>query len=264
MAIITDNYNLILPEAADQVDIDDLNANFKVIDEKLYGKASSGGWTPNMYLGTDADGNMVAREGVVGIMGEFTGKCLYNGVELPAAPEEWDRVTYPYGYIIYYPDLVAHWFIVADTRAVASSTDINIGNKEAENEIRSFMWRWNPEVDSGWFADPDGEYVGPYSGWLIGAHVWSNVDILSEDGTTVEFRGSIPVPIYSGITTGDTEGSNENATVKFVRSGSTITVTITPESGETLTDVITLDENDYPLKIEFSEGTEHTLSWEGF
>lgn len=48
-----------------------------------------------------------------------------------------------------------------------------------------------------------------------------------------------------------------------VKDGSTITMTVELENGQTTTSVMTIDANDLPKKI-VTDGVEMTMSWEGF
>lgn len=55
----------------------------------------------------------------------------------------------------------------------------------------------------------------------------------------------------------------QGTSVSVVKSGTTVTVTLTLEGGITSTSVITVDDNDYPVSI-VTDGVACAVTWEGF
>lgn len=82
-------------------------------------------------------------------------------------------------------------------------------------------------------------------------------------GTTVEeVLAELPISVSEDGYT-DISGLRQATAVSAVRSDNTITITSTLEGGATSTSVITLDEDEYPIRI-VTEGVECAVSWEGF
>jgi hypothetical protein len=107
---------------------------------------------------------------------------LYNGVRLPALPE-WDRSVYPYAMIEKYTVFMSSAYIL---RVFAEYDDSG-----AEISYSNAMWSQADLVNSAW-----GEWTAHDGGTKKrSAIIWSNFDILNEDGT-VYMPKSEPVPVY--------------------------------------------------------------------
>lgn len=149
-------------------------------DYKILGSVADSGWTPNMYLGTDEDGNVVVKE----------------------APETGGATD----------DQVA--------AAVAAYLEEN-------------------PVEAGATAEQ-------------AAQIQQNTDDIAALPVTVTEDG------YTEIS-----GLRQPVDISFVQEDTTVTVTTTLQGDETHTDVITLNDNGYPVSI-VSDGVECAVSWEGF
>lgn len=115
---------------------------------------------------------------------------LYNGVQLPALPE-WDRETYPYIFMdkrkplysdaTYYLTMVASPF-TKTTKDGAVVINYTLPRLGCYYKLSEGVWSAVSEYTNG------GTITNPTS-------VWSNHDILDENGT-VYLAASEPIPVY--------------------------------------------------------------------
>jgi len=97
------------------------------------------------------------------------------------------------------------------------------------------------------------------SGWLPNMYLGTD-----DEGNVVAMDAVLPDVVTvadDGYT--DLAGLRQATGIKLEREGQTVTVTTTVQGGLSHTDVVTLDDNDYPVKV-ISDGVECTVSWEGF
>lgn len=109
-------------------------------------------------------------------------------------------------------------------------------------------------ADSGWTPNM---YLGTDENGNVVA-----VEIPDGAGLTEEQAAKLDtITLSDGYT--DISGLRQATDITAVRDGQTITITTTVQGDVTHTDVVTLDDNDYPIKV-VSDGVECTVSWEGF
>ena len=123
---------------------------------------------------------------------------LYNGVELPPLPD-WDKEKYPYAYIgrtrisdtisgsyyLYFTDIP---FTFSDPKVIATGITIT-----------SFILP--PSREGTWSPSSTDKYSEEMSAHRSPS-VWSNYDIISDDGS-VYLAASEPVPVYATEVTTD-------------------------------------------------------------
>lgn len=113
---------------------------------------------------------------------------LYNGVRLPGLPV-WDRVKYPYAFIGY-DLLMGYMLYILPVPLIAYLS----GNVEAVGKPGSFIeYKGAEYYENAW-----GELVTFYmqsDAGITPKPIWSNYDILNEDGT-LYLAASDPVPVY--------------------------------------------------------------------
>lgn len=97
------------------------------------------------------------------------------------------------------------------------------------------------------------------SGWMPNMYLGTD-----EEGNVVAMDAVLPDVVTvaeDGYT--DLTGLRQATNIAAVREGQTITVTTTVQGNVTHTDVITLNDDDYPVCV-VSDGVECAVSWEGF
>lgn len=113
----------------------------------------------------------------------------YNGVVLPKLPDStWDKTVYPYAIIIHVP-LTGNYYL-----QVLPSLPYWTGSGIYKPPCTYQEWRVR-ELGTYWVRYSD---AAESDGWLIKdpyVFVWTNTDILDEDGS-VYFAASEPVPVY--------------------------------------------------------------------
>lgn len=112
---------------------------------------------------------------------------LYNGVQLPKLPE-WDKETYPYAYISREVEWVgdSHYRVLYMTRnplTINENEEVQMPDGNATCLIYAPYTTWGAVNESTWSTN----------GF---APVWTNTDILYEDGS-VAIAASEPVPVYA-------------------------------------------------------------------
>lgn len=92
-----------------------------------------------------------------------------------------------------------------------------------------------------------------------------NVEIEIPEGTglTEEQEAKLEAITVTEDGYTDISGVRKATDISAVRDGQTITITTTLQGDVTHTDVISLDDNDYPVTI-VSDGVECSVTWEGF
>lgn len=111
---------------------------------------------------------------------------LYNGVLLPDINEVWtDKETYPYALIRKSTDITSLWF----AKAIRFYNETNFADGVWSVEVNDAVSYWLTDSGNDW--NLYGETTG---GWMtaITSVIWSNSDILNEDGS-VYLPASDPV-----------------------------------------------------------------------
>lgn len=131
---------------------------------------------------------------------------LYNGVVLPALPE-WDKAAYPYAYIsLTHYSLASHnsYFldVFSSYEYTTSSGGTHCIHHKKENTLS-----WKIPVDENEIPTTDvwedRVSVGSYASFANGDwYKWSNFDFLAEDGQTILFAASEPVPVEDAFSKG--------------------------------------------------------------
>ena len=121
------------------------------------------------------------------------GRYLYNGVELPALPE-WDKEQYPYAFITHINLAVVYYnytlHVYSSYRFATNDKGnwaiINVGAAKSCYTLASTNYdAW------GAFKDKEDGGLAPAVESTV---VWSNFDVLTEDGT-LYLAASDPVPV---------------------------------------------------------------------
>lgn len=127
---------------------------------------------------------------------------LYNGVRLPALPE-WDRETYPYAVIVYFPSDKNCKLCVFGEKGYYNPAYDSPGTAvweviQFQNAITRITYYDYYDKDPPYFklkSTSDSDIVSlvqtPGREYLL----WSNYDIPNEDGS-LYFAASDPIPVY--------------------------------------------------------------------
>lgn len=113
---------------------------------------------------------------------------LYNGVRLPKLPE-WDKTAYPYA-IIQYTDL---GFGVEKWRLYLFPIEL-VGKGNGAYFPHGMTYCWYNNEDTGWVYSASANHTEAAGGPTF-EPLWTNHDILNEDGT-IYLAASDPVPVY--------------------------------------------------------------------
>lgn len=137
--------------------------------------------------------------------------------------------------------------------------DGTITNEKLSDEVRSAVQKANSAMQPSVY-DPNGIETDIYR--YVDDKI-SEIDISGGSDVTVEdVLEELPITVsQDGYT--DISGLRRLIDGKAVRSGNTITFTTTLQGDEVHTDVITLGDDEYPVKI-VSDGVESSWTWEGF
>jgi hypothetical protein len=117
---------------------------------------------------------------------------LYNGVELPALPE-WDKVKYPYAYIVHDIDGAGRYEYVFCMEP--KPVTVLLRTTAFSGTVSASDWT------SRYFGYENNAWVSG-SGGIIGSVIWSNTDVYYKDsiegvGGTLYLAASEPIPVGS-------------------------------------------------------------------
>ena len=125
---------------------------------------------------------------------------LYNGVELPVLPE-WDRETYPYAMIVYYPynTEISRYYLTVFSHAPSYFSE-NMSGFRINNSVPWKVQKYASDGSAKWnwrYDDERGESTYNHILCNIGGNtstlVWANVDFTI--GSTIYLAASDPIPV---------------------------------------------------------------------
>lgn len=115
---------------------------------------------------------------------------LYNGVRLPELPE-WDKTAYPYAIIAQLSnDTYGTYYalVVTKMNPYHLENGVHFDTSDGKGGDPKKSYCYTPYSEWGEFAET-------YTWQMTKTVVWTNADILNEDGT-VYLAASDPVPVY--------------------------------------------------------------------
>lgn len=136
---------------------------------------------------------------------ELSGKCLYNGVELPGLPEGddvwygWDKEAFPHAVIVL---LDGEYLFLPFT--VKPSADTSVGLMSFPTAARYKLYHVREHVVTKkdvWKTVSDDYACQPGTGEGVPLPLWANFDVVDENGT-IYLTASDPVPVVDTFTRG--------------------------------------------------------------
>lgn len=175
---------------------------------------------------------------------------LYNGVELPELPK-WDKKQYPYALI----DNPSHILIIGES---VKYTNTSSGyTVYFSGDCLNYML---DEAGDKWIIRPgDGTVLGN----AIKNIIWSNTDILNEDGS-VYLSASEPVPTYVIIPAPDYEAACDAIRAKTGKTDLIKSGDLAVEIGSIITGSIGGEGVEFILSATNWNGTTYSLDTTGY
>ena len=124
---------------------------------------------------------------------------LYNGVRLPGLPE-WDKEAYPFGYI-WEDKYGARYLLCYKNEPVVGevTTGPIAGSDRLYSPTTTMHLRYQAKSDlSGWvFLNESQVVANSGTAFAYGyTLIWSDFNIMRDDGVTIYLAASDPVPVY--------------------------------------------------------------------